>query len=194
MSQQINYALSRLFDKHRIVFWYDAPGHFADSLNELALEGVDDGVLLEEVIAFDEECNEAIAESEIAQAIVDPARDRARMGPPTHDEGDHQKKHAAKRPREHFGLDPPALEEAFFAATMLLYRAFEIAAHPDEVEIGHRVGEDREEHGDEREHEMLTEGPTPVRDVDAVEYSHGKSADGQYVQSQEGNRHEARSL
>ena len=39
---QLQQGLQHAFftDRHRIVFWYDAPGHFADSLNELALEGV----------------------------------------------------------------------------------------------------------------------------------------------------------
>ncbi len=41
---------------------------------------------------------------------------------------------------------------------------------------------------------MPAESPSPIGDMDAVEYSHGKDADGYYVQSEEGNRHEARSL
>ena len=40
--EQLQQGLQHAFftDHHRIVFWYDAPGHFAESLSELALEGV----------------------------------------------------------------------------------------------------------------------------------------------------------
>ncbi|MGO3223660.1 MAG: BREX-1 system phosphatase PglZ type A, partial [Halomonas sp.] len=39
---QLQQGLQHAFftDLHRIVFWYDAPCHFAESLNDLALEGV----------------------------------------------------------------------------------------------------------------------------------------------------------
>ncbi len=39
---QLQQGLQHAFftDRHRIVFWYDAPSHFADSLSELTLEGV----------------------------------------------------------------------------------------------------------------------------------------------------------
>lgn len=40
--EQLQQGLQHAFftDHHRIVFWYDAAGHFAESLSELALEGV----------------------------------------------------------------------------------------------------------------------------------------------------------
>ena len=40
--EQLQQGLQHAFftDRHRIVFWYDAPGHFVDSLSDLALEGV----------------------------------------------------------------------------------------------------------------------------------------------------------
>lgn len=39
---QLQQGLHHAFftDGHRLVFWYDAPGHFADSLSELSLDGV----------------------------------------------------------------------------------------------------------------------------------------------------------
>lgn len=39
---QLQQGLQHAFftDVHRLVFWYDAPGHFADALDELALDGV----------------------------------------------------------------------------------------------------------------------------------------------------------
>ncbi len=39
---QLKKGLRELFytDGHRLVFWYDAPGHFADELDELSLGGV----------------------------------------------------------------------------------------------------------------------------------------------------------
>ncbi|MGK0547430.1 BREX-1 system phosphatase PglZ type A [Halomonas cupida] len=41
-TQQLSEGLSKLFiiEKLRVVFWYDAPGHFADALDELSLDGV----------------------------------------------------------------------------------------------------------------------------------------------------------
>ncbi|WP_339934484.1 BREX-1 system phosphatase PglZ type A [Vreelandella glaciei] len=40
--EQLQQGLQHAFftDYHRIVFWYDAPGHFAESLSDLALEGI----------------------------------------------------------------------------------------------------------------------------------------------------------
>jgi hypothetical protein len=40
--KQLQSGLQQAFttDRHRIVFWYGALGHFADSPSELALEGV----------------------------------------------------------------------------------------------------------------------------------------------------------
>ncbi|MGO2383501.1 BREX-1 system phosphatase PglZ type A [Halomonas sp. AOP7-E1-9] len=41
-TQQLQSGLQQTFitDGHRLVFWYDAPGHFADALDDLALDGV----------------------------------------------------------------------------------------------------------------------------------------------------------
>lgn len=41
MSQQINYALSRLFDKHRIVFWYDTKQELRSDFEALSIPDVE---------------------------------------------------------------------------------------------------------------------------------------------------------
>ena len=41
MSEQINSALNRLFDKHRIVFWYDAKQELRGEFESLALPGIE---------------------------------------------------------------------------------------------------------------------------------------------------------
>ena len=41
MSQQINYALSRLFDKHRIVFWYDTKQELRSDFEAVSIPDVE---------------------------------------------------------------------------------------------------------------------------------------------------------
>ena len=40
MSQRIQKALGKLFQKHRIIFWYDEENQLRDSFDAVAVEGV----------------------------------------------------------------------------------------------------------------------------------------------------------
>lgn len=41
MSQQINYALGRLFDKHRVVFWYDTKQELRSDFEAVSIPDVE---------------------------------------------------------------------------------------------------------------------------------------------------------
>ena len=41
MSQQITHALSRLFDKHRIVFWYDTKQELRSDFEAISISDVE---------------------------------------------------------------------------------------------------------------------------------------------------------
>ena len=41
MNPQISQALIKLFDRHRIIFWYDAKRQLRDDFEALSLPGID---------------------------------------------------------------------------------------------------------------------------------------------------------